>query len=209
MCTLRLLAPGPEPLRFTFPNPPQPFSFSFSFFFFSFEFQEIRVEAKGLKSRREGGGARRAVPALLAGTRLPFNARRKKAEREMGETGCKLKAARSLPASPGLLSGRCKSIPRFPPPRPGTAKRNRTCSGCSGRAAPRTSQPRPPAQLRRGPPGWPLPLLRGAWGLPGASGARCLACSSLPPEPGWGRRSQAERGQNEGVGSSGGCTAES
>lgn len=36
MCTLGLLAPGPEPLRFAFPNPPQPLQILpfFSFFFF-------------------------------------------------------------------------------------------------------------------------------------------------------------------------------
>lgn len=56
MCTLGLLAPGPEPLRFAFPNPPQPlqilpfFSFFFSppfiLFFFSFEFGAIHIKVE-------------------------------------------------------------------------------------------------------------------------------------------------------------------
>lgn len=103
--------------------------------------------------------------------------------------GCKFKAARSSG------SGRCRSIPRFP----GTAKGNRTCLGCLGRAAPRTSQPRPPAQLRRGPRDGRCPFC-------GERGG-CLAWRGLAawPAPPFlpSRRSQAERGQNEGVGSFG------
>lgn len=79
MCTLGLLAPGPEPLRFAFPNPPQPFQISpfFSFFFFlffflfffSFEFGAISYQGEGrsLCAGREGPPPQ-ASPLLLAGT---------------------------------------------------------------------------------------------------------------------------------------------
>lgn len=64
MCTLRLLAPGPEPLRFAFPNPPQtsqilPFFF---FLFFSFEFGAIHIKAKVEScAGRERGRPRKRV----------------------------------------------------------------------------------------------------------------------------------------------------
>lgn len=76
MCTLGLLAPGPEPLRFAFPNPPQPlqispfFSFFSPFFFFSFEFGAIHIKAKVEVCELGGreGPPPQASPLLLAGT---------------------------------------------------------------------------------------------------------------------------------------------
>lgn len=83
MCTLGLLAPGPEPLRFTFPNPPQTFQISpffllFLFFFFRLNFEQFR-------SRRREGPPPPASPLLLAGTLVPINIRRKKSSSELSE----------------------------------------------------------------------------------------------------------------------------